>query len=54
MTDSRYALTVDDLVASVRVDRTHQVETQCEPVTDTGGWSPALHPHGAGGDADGD
>jgi hypothetical protein len=54
MTDSRYAIPADDLVASVRVDRTDQVEVQADPVRDVGDWSaePQRYGDGAGGGAD--
>ena len=56
MTDSRYAIPVDDLVDSARVEPSEQVETQAEPMTTPGDWSPALYPHGVGGgsEVDGD
>ena len=56
MTDSPYAIPVEDLVAGARVARTEQVELQSLPEAGRGDWSPGPHPYGdgAGGDVDGD
>ncbi len=56
MTEQRYSIPVDDLVASARVPVTEQVEEQADshrPATD---GSAGVHPYGDGmsGDADGD
>jgi hypothetical protein len=56
MTDHPYAIPVEDLVASARIARADQIETQALPDPGPGDWSPGLHPwaDGGSGDVDGD
>jgi len=56
MSESPYAIRVEDLVASARVDVVHQVEEQAEPRPVAPDWSTGVAPYadGTGGDADGD
>jgi hypothetical protein len=56
MSDSPYAIPVEDLVASAQVDVVHQVEEQAEPRPVAPDWSSGVAPFadGMGGDADGD
>ncbi len=56
MTEQRYAMTVDELVASARVPITELVEQQAEPQVPGSDWSTGPNPYGDGmsGDADGD
>jgi hypothetical protein len=55
MTDSPYALPVDDLVASARVHRSQQVEVHPVPEVGPAAWSTAPLPHlDGGGDVDGE
>jgi hypothetical protein len=56
MTDSPYAIPVEDLVATARVPRSEQVEVQPLPEGARDDRSPERYPYGdgAGGDADGD
>jgi hypothetical protein len=54
VSESPYAVPVEDLVASARVDVAHQVEEQAEPRLVPADWTPVLYADGMGGDADGD
>lgn len=56
MTEQRYSIPVDDLVASARVPVTEQVEVQAEAQQPATGRSAVVHPYGDGmsGDVDGD
>ncbi|WP_448616078.1 hypothetical protein [Modestobacter sp. URMC 112] len=55
MTDSPYAIPVDDLVAGARTDRSEQVEVHPVPEAGPRAWSPGPDPYlSGGGDADGD
>jgi hypothetical protein len=56
MTEQRYSIPLDELVAGARVPVEAQVEVQAEPRQPAPDWSPAVHPYGDGmsGDADGD
>jgi hypothetical protein len=55
MTESPYAIPVEEFVARTRVPVTDQVEVQSEP-EHPADWSPGALPYGDGmsGDADGD
>lgn len=56
MTEQRYSIPVDDLVASARVPVAEQVEVQAEAQQPPAAGSTDVHPYGDGmsGDADGD
>ena len=56
MTEPRYSIPVDDLVASARVPVAEQVEVQAEPQQPGTDRPTGVHPYGDGmsGDADGD
>jgi hypothetical protein len=56
MTEPRYTITVDELVAGARVPLEAQVEVQAEPQQPATDWSSGVHPYGDGmsGDVDGD
>jgi hypothetical protein len=56
MSESQYAIRVEDLEASAQVDVAHQVEQQAEPRPLAPDWSSGGGPYadGMGGDADGD
>ena len=56
MTDSPYAIPVEDLVAGARIPPADQVEVQPLPEAGRGDRSSAPYPYGdgAGGDVDGD
>jgi len=56
MTEPRYSIPLDELVAGARVPVTEQVEVQAEPRQPATDWSAGVHPFGDGmsGDADGD
>jgi hypothetical protein len=56
MTEPRYSIPVEDLVAGARVPRDEQVEVQAEPQRPASDWSAGVNPYGDGmsGDADGD
>jgi len=56
MTESRYAIPVEDLVAAARVPDADQVEVRAEPPQPGTGWSVDSLPYGdgTGSDADGD
>ena len=56
MTDSRYAIPVDELVSSARVEAGDQVEEHAQPALGPPDWSTGIHPYGdgMGTDADGD
>jgi hypothetical protein len=56
MSDSRYAIPLDELVSSARVEAGDQVEEQPQVVPAPVDWSTGVHPYGDGmsGDADGD
>lgn len=56
MSDSRYRIPVEELVASAQVQAADQVEEQTFPVPGPGDPSPGVLPYGDGmaGDADGD
>ena len=56
MTEQRWSIPVDELVADARVPVEEQVEVQAEPRLPATDWSSGLHPYGDGmaGDADGD
>jgi hypothetical protein len=56
MTEQRYSIPVEDLVASARVPVAEQVEVQSEPGPPPQNWSTDVHPYGDGmsGDVDGD
>jgi hypothetical protein len=56
MSESPYAIPVDDLVASAKVDVIDQVEEQAEPRLGSSDWSSGVSPYadGMAGDADGD
>ncbi|TQN41973.1 hypothetical protein FHU33_1362 [Blastococcus colisei] len=55
MTEQRWSIPVDDLVASAQVPVAEQVEVQAEPQPATD-WSSGMNPYGDGmsADADGD
>lgn len=55
MTEQRYSIPVDELVASARVPAGDQVESQASPQPPGEGWAGVI-PYGDGmsGDADGD
>lgn len=55
MTEQRYSIPLDELVAGARVPAEAQVEVQAEPRQPAAGWAPGVHPYGDGmsGDADG-
>jgi hypothetical protein len=56
MSESPYAIPVEDLVASAQVDVSRQVEEQAELRTVVPAWTvgPGPYADGMGGDADGD
>ena len=56
MSESPYAIPVEDLVASAQVDVAHQIEEQAEPRQLAPDPSAGIGPYadGMGGDADGD
>jgi hypothetical protein len=56
MTEQRYSIPVDELVAGARVPAAEQVEVHAEPQPPASDWSGGVHPYGDGmsGDADGD
>lgn len=56
MSDSRYRIPVEELVASAQVQAGDQVEEQAQPVLGPGDSSPGVLPYGDGmaGDADAD
>ena len=56
MTEQRYTISVDELVAGARVPLEEQVEVQAEPRLPATDWSSGVNPYGDGmsGDADGD
>jgi hypothetical protein len=56
MTEQRYTIPVDELVASARVPVTEQVEVQAEPQVPGSDWSTGPNPYGDGmsGDVGGD
>ena len=56
MTQNPYAVPVEELVASARVERGDQVEEQAQPALRPAESSPGIHPYGdgAGPDTDGD
>jgi hypothetical protein len=56
MTEQRYSIPVDELVAGVRVPAEEQVEVRAEPRLPATDWSSGVVPYGDGmaGDADGD
>jgi hypothetical protein len=56
MTEPRFSIPVDELVAGVEVPLDAQVEEQAEPRRPATDWSAGVHPYGDGmsGDADGD
>ena len=56
MTDSPYAVPIDDLIAGARIARSEQVEMHPAPVAGPAAWStaPDRYLDGGGGDADGE
>jgi hypothetical protein len=56
MTEQRYTIPVDELVAGARVPLEEQVEVQAEPQQPATDWSAEVLPYadGMSGDADGD
>ena len=57
MSENPYAIPVEDLVTSAKVDVVDQVEEQAEPRLGTSDWSTGVAPYADGmtaGDADGD
>ena len=56
MSESPYAIPVDDLLAGVHVPQAEQVEMRAEPRQPEPAWSAEFlrHADGGGGDADGD
>jgi hypothetical protein len=56
MSESRYAIPLEDLVAAARVPEADQVEVQAEPPQPGTGWSADPQPYGdgTGSDVDGD
>ena len=56
MTEQRYSIPVDELVAGAQVPLEAQVEVQAEPRGPATDWSSGVNPYGDGmtGDADGD
>lgn len=56
MTEQRYSIPLEELVAGARVAAEEQVQVQAEPQVPATGWSTGVHPYGDGmsGDADGD
>jgi hypothetical protein len=56
VSDSRYAIPVDELVASARVEAGDQVEELAQPALAPADWSTGIHPYGdgIGTDTDGD
>lgn len=56
MSESPYAIPVEDLVTSAKIDVVDQVEEQAQPRLGSPDWSSAVSPYadGMAGDADGD
>ena len=56
MTEQRYSIPLDELVASARVPVSEQVEVQDQPRQPPTDWSAGVYPYGDGmsGDTDGD
>ena len=56
MTEQRWSIPVDELVAGARVPAEEQVEVRAEPRLPATDWSAGVDPYGDGmaGDADGD
>ena len=55
MTEQRYSIPLEELVAGARVPVEAQVEVQAEPRQPAPDWTTGVHPYGDGmsGDADG-